>query len=186
MRKLAWITLVGLVLIPVTSSGQETKLREGTEVSLEFDQDVSSATATVDDRINFRLAEDLKLGDIVVTKAGAIAVGTVTHVAKRGHMGKAGELSIRADYLKVGDMRVRLRAAKGKEGESKVGAAVALTVLFGPLGLLKRGHDIEIKKGTKVTAWVDQDTEISLNPTSVPSNTQQAAQPPAPPAKPPV
>ena len=41
-----------------------------------------------------------------------------------------------------------------------LGAAVALTVLFGPLGLLKRGHDVEMNPGTVITAFVDQTTEV--------------------------
>jgi hypothetical protein len=146
---------------PSTSAPVQVRLPEGTEVTLEFDQDVSSATATDDDKINFRVADDVMVGKVIAAKAGAIAVGTVTHARKRGHMGKAGELNIRLDYMKVGDTRVKLRAAKGKEGDSKIGATVALTVLFGPLGLLKRGHDIDIKKGAKITAWVEQDTTVS-------------------------
>ena len=157
---------IGLVCLTVPSAiadsvQQQLTLREGTEVALEFEQNVSSATAEEDDKVNFRLADDLKIGEVPVAKAGAIAVGTVTHAQKRGHLGKAGELNIRMDYMKVGDTRVRLRAAKGKEGDSKIGATVALTVLFGPIGLLKRGHDIDIKKGAKLTAWVEQDTQVS-------------------------
>ena len=38
----------------------------------------------------------------------------------------------------------------------KAGATVALTVLFGPIGFLKRGHDVDIKAGTPLTAEVDQ------------------------------
>lgn len=152
---------------------QQLTLREGTEVALEFDQNVSSATAEEDDKVNFRLADDLKIGEVAVAKAGAIAVGTVTHAQKRGHLGKAGELNIRLDYMKVGDTRVRLRAAKGKEGDSKIGATVALTVLFGPIGLLKRGHDIDIKKGAKLTAWVEQDTQVSALKETQPVQVQE-------------
>lgn len=182
----------------LAAATQQVKLPEGTEVALEFDQDLSSATAEEDDKVNFRLADDLKVGNVVVAKAGAIAVGTVTHARKRGHMGKAGELNVRLDYIKVGDMRVRLRSAKGKEGESKVGATVALTVLFGPIGLLKRGHDIDIKKGAKLIAWVEQDTQVAtLEETqlnrlqdAVGTSTDDTNQPTAPPQdkppKPPV
>jgi hypothetical protein len=57
-------------------------LKEGIEVNLKFAQDLSSKTAAEDDRVNFELAEDLKVGDVVVAKAGAKAVGTVSHVKK--------------------------------------------------------------------------------------------------------
>ncbi len=46
------------------------------------------------------------------------------------------------------------------DGDVKVGTTVALTILFGPIGLLKRGHDIDIKPGTPITAFVDQPTDV--------------------------
>ena len=132
-------------------------LKEGTDVKLKFAQDLSSKTATDDDPVNLILDEDLKVGDMTVAKAGAKAVGTVTHAKKAGMMGKGGELNLRLEYILVGDTRMRLRGTKGKEGEGKVGAAVALTVLFGPIGLIKHGKNVEVKQGTPLLAYVDQD-----------------------------
>ncbi len=135
-------------------------LKEGTDVKLKFAQDLSSKTATDDDPVNLVLDEDLKVGDVTVAKAGAKAVGTVTHAKKAGMMGKGGELNLRLEYLLVGDTRMRLRGTKGKEGEGKVGAAVALTVLFGPIGLIKHGKNVEVKQGTPLLAYVDQDFTV--------------------------
>jgi hypothetical protein len=36
-----------------------------------------------------------------------------------------------------------LRGTKGREGESTTGATVALTVIFGPIGLIKHGKNVE-------------------------------------------
>ncbi len=135
-------------------------LKEGTDVKLKFAQDLSSKTATDDDPVNLVLDEDLKVGDVTVAKAGTKAVGTVTHAKKAGMMGKGGELNLRLEYLLVGDTRMRLRGTKGKEGEGKVGAAVALTVIFGPIGLIKHGKNVEVKQGTPLLAYVDQDFPV--------------------------
>jgi len=135
-------------------------LKEGGDVKLKFAQDLSSKTANDDDPVNLVLDEDLKVGDVTVCKAGAKAVGTVTHAKKAGMMGKGGELNLRLEYLLVNDTRMRLRGTKGKEGEGKVGAAVALTVLFGPIGLIKHGKNVEVKQGTPLLAYVDQDFTI--------------------------
>ena len=132
-------------------------LKEGTDVNLKFAQDLSSKTAVDDDPVNLVLGEDLKVGEVTVAKAGAKAVGTVTHAKKAGMMGKGGELNLRLEYLIVGDSRMRLRGTKGKEGEGKVGATVALTVLFGPIGLIKHGKNVEVKQGSPLLAYVDQD-----------------------------
>jgi hypothetical protein len=56
---------------------------------------------------------------------------------------------------------VKLRGSKGKEGQGKEGTAVALTVLFGPLGLIKHGKNVEVKAGTQLNAFVDDDVTLS-------------------------
>ena len=141
-------------------TGEMYQLKEGTEVNLKFAQDLSSKTAAEDDRVNFELAEDLKVGDVVVAKAGAKAVGTVTRAKKSGMFGKGGELNVRLEYLKVGDSRIRLRGNKGKEGDDKTGTTVALTVLFGPIGLIKHGKNVEVKSGSPLKAFVDEDIKL--------------------------
>ena len=138
-------------------------LKEGTDVSLKFAQDLSSKTAAEDDPVNLVLAEDLKISDMVIAKAGAKAVGIITHAKKAGMMGKAGELNMRLQYLLVGDTRVKLRGTKGKEGPGKEGTAVALTVLFGPIGLIKHGKNVDIKEGTPLQAYTDETYELPMS-----------------------
>lgn len=141
-------------------SPEKLMLREGADVNLKFAQDLSSKTATEDDPVNLVLDQDLKIGDIVVAKAGAKAVGVITHAKKAGMMGKAGELNMRLQYLIVGDTRLKLRGTKGKEGQGKEGTAVALTVLFGPIGLIKHGKNVDIKEGTPLLAYTDENFEV--------------------------
>ncbi len=135
-------------------------LKDGTDVQLKFTQDLNSKTAAEGDPVSLVLDQDLKLGDVVVVKAGAKAVGTITHSKKAGMMGKAGELNMRLEYLLAGENRVKLRGSKGKEGEGKEGATVALTVLFGPIGLIKHGKNVEIKNGTPLLAYLDENYAI--------------------------
>src|SRR5580704_359818 len=135
-------------------------LKEGADVSLKFAQDVNSKTANDDDPVALVLDQDIKIGDMVVVKAGAKAVGTITHAKKAGMLGKAGELNMRLDYLITDSGRLRLRGTKGKEGEGKVGATVALTVLFGPIGLIKHGKDVEIKPGTPLLVYTDENYDV--------------------------
>jgi hypothetical protein len=135
-------------------------LRDGTDVNLVFAQDLSSKTSSEGDPVMLTLADDVKVGDVVVAKAGDKAVGEVTKAEKSGMMGKAGELNIRLDYLKVGDTKVKLRGTKGKEGESGTTGAVVLTVLFGPIGLIKHGKNVEIKQGQALHAFIGDDIAL--------------------------
>jgi hypothetical protein len=135
-------------------------LRDGTDVNLQFAEDLSSKTASEGDPVTLTLVDDLKVGNIVVAKAGDKAIGEVTKAEKSGMMGKAGDLSIRLNYLKAGDTKIKLRGTKGKEGESGTTGAVVLTVLFGPIGLIKHGKNVEIKQGQSLHAFVGDDIAL--------------------------
>ena len=148
---------------PVCKVGLGCLLRDGTEVSLKFAADLNSKTAHEGDPVEFLLDNDLKVGESVVVPKGAHAVATVSAAKKAGMLGKPGDLSVQLQYLAASGTHVRLRGSKGKEGDSKTGETVALTVLFGPIGLIKHGKDVDIPAGTALTAYVDQDTW--LNPT---------------------
>jgi hypothetical protein len=132
-------------------------LRDSTQVALKFAADITSKTAHEGDPVEFLLDEDVKVGDTVVVAKGAHAVATVSAAKRAGMMGKPGDLSVQLQYLVVGSNHVHLRGTKGREGESKTGATVALTVIFGPIGLIKHGKNVEIPAGTPLTAYVDQD-----------------------------
>ena len=149
-----------------TTSPSKLTLKEGSDVALKFDQELSSKTAQEGDPVALVLDQDLTVGNVVVAKAGSKAVGEVTHAKRAGMMGKGGELNIRLDYVKVGDTRVMLRGTKGREGDDKTGTAVALTVLFGPIGLIKHGKEIDIKQGTALKAYVADDVTLPALPAS--------------------
>ena len=154
---------------PAASPTPTLSLREGTDVPLKFAQALSSKTAVEGDPVNFVLAEDIKVGDVVVARQGDKAVGEVSHAKKAGMMGKGGELNVRLDYLRVGDTKVRLRGTKSREGDDKVGATVALTVIFGPIGLIKHGKNIDIAEGTPLGAFVADDVNLLPAPPAPPS-----------------
>jgi glucose/arabinose dehydrogenase len=135
-------------------------LKEGSDVQLKFAQNLTSHTATEGDPVNLILAEDLIVDNVVVAKAGDKAVGEVSHAKRACMMGRGGELNIRLDYLRVGDTRVMLRGTRDKTGDDATGTTVALTVLFGPIGLIKHGKEIDIKEGTPLKVFVASDTTL--------------------------
>ena len=137
-------------------------LTEGTEVYLEFDQDVSSKTAHDGDPVEFVLAEDLVVGNVVVARAGAKAFGEVLNAERSGMMGKGGDLSVRVDHLKVGAYKIHLRGSKGAAGKDSVGGTIALTMLVGVFGIFHHGKEVVVQKGQKVTVYVSDD--IALPP----------------------
>jgi hypothetical protein len=135
---------------------------EGTDIPIRVDEKLSSKTNTEGDRFTITLADDVKLPSGLVIPAGYKGVGEVTDAEKNGMLGKPGTLNVRFDYIRIGDARVRLRGSRGQEGKGGTGTVVVLTVLFGPLGLLAKGHNVEVKKGQEMTVYVDQDADIPV------------------------
>lgn len=135
---------------------------EGTEVKMRLLENLSSNNAVIGQKFNLDLDQEVRLNSQVIIPRGTKALGTVVSARKKGFMGRAGELNIKIDYLLLGDQRVALRSTTASEGKSKVGTTVALTVLFGPIGLLKRGKDVEINSGTILSAFIDQTVQIPV------------------------
>lgn len=136
---------------------------DGTEILAVTTEVISSKTAVEDDPITFKVEEDVMVnGTVVITKGTAIK-GIVTNAKKAGFLGKGGELNIKLETTTTVDgQKLRVRAAKGKEGENKVGTTIALTVLLGPVGLLKKGKNAEIKAGTKITVFTDEEKTVNV------------------------
>jgi hypothetical protein len=174
----ALLSSIALMTIPLTLFAQSSAtpqtaiavqptpsavvLPEGTELKLQFNERLSSATNRQGDTFTITLTSPVTLADGTVIPAGFRGRGEVTAAERRGMMGRGGELAIRLEYLRIGPTRVSLRANKSSEGAASTGATIALTVLFGPLGLLKRGKDIDIPRGQEITAFVDSPTNIPL------------------------
>lgn len=153
---------------PVTKTPLAFGLAEDTPVRIKIARTMSSKDARVDERVDFEVLEDVKVGEIIVIPRGAMAIATVTEAHPKRRMGRAGKLKMNIDYVRLvsGDT-VPLRAVKGGSGGNHVaamtGAMVATSIVFfpaAPLFLFMHGKDITIPKGTEVTAYVAADTPL--------------------------
>lgn len=150
-----------LVPPPTMPDAASVTIPDGVEMTVLCAETVSSKTAVEGDPVNFTVDEDLMVDGRVVVAKGTLVKGSVSHAEQRGRMGKAGKLSIRVETTTTVDgQKLKLRASRGREGEDKTGTTVALTVLFGPLGLLKRGKDVELKEGTRMKVFTDEEKTI--------------------------
>lgn len=143
-------------------------LAEDTPVRLKLSRTMSSHDAKVDEKVDFEVLEDVKVGDVVVIQHGGLAIATVTEAKPKGRMGKSGKLNMNIDYVQlVSGEKVSLRATKGGKGGSHTGAMtgaiVATSIVFfpaAPFFLFMHGKDITIPKGTEITAYVAGDTPL--------------------------
>lgn len=135
----------------------DVTIPDGTEFIAVLEDEISSGTATEGDPVNFKAKDDVKIGGKVVITKDALVKGTIANAQKAGRMGKGGKLGIRVESTTAVDgQKVRLRASKGGEGGDKVGTVIALSVFFGLFGLLKKGKNAKIKKGTEIKVYTDE------------------------------
>lgn len=146
------------VAIPQTT---EVLIPDGTEFTVVTTEEISSKTATEGDPITFKVDEDVKINGQTVIAKDSLVKGTVASAKKSGFFGRGGNLGIRIESaMTVDGQKLKLRSAKGKEGGDKTGTTVALVVLFGPLGFLKKGKQAIIKPGTQIKVFTDEDKKI--------------------------
>lgn len=173
MKKLTTTIVVAcLYLVFLTTGGKlataasftkSVVIPDGTEISAVTTESLSSKTAQEDDPLTFKVDEDVVIEGHIVIARGTLVKGSVTNSKKSGFFGRGGELNIRVDSTETIDkQKLKVRAAKGKAGDNKTGTTVALVVLFGPLGFLKKGKNAEIKEGTKVKVFTDETKTVQV------------------------
>jgi hypothetical protein len=136
---------------------------EGTEISAVTTEKLSSKTATEGDRVALRVDEDVKVDNVVVIAKGSMVRGQISDAKSAGRMGRGGKLNLRIESTTLCDgQRINVRSTKVKSGDDATGTTVALTVLFGPIGLLKKGKDAEIAEGTRITLFTDEAKPVNV------------------------
>jgi hypothetical protein len=109
------------------------------------------------DLFDIRLAEPVKVGDLVILPAGLTGGGEVVHAAKSSIGGKPGELQLAARYLQYGDRRIALKGMKlGSAGRDNSGLVLAATFVT-PLAMFVQGGEVTIPPGTRANAKLAAD-----------------------------
>jgi hypothetical protein len=144
------------------------RLEDGTPVKVRLSQSISSATAQTNDRVDFDVLEEVKIGNLAVIPKGSIAWGTVTDAQAKRRMGRGGKLDVNIDSVRLADgEKAALRGVKdvkgGGHGGAMTGGIVATSLVMwpaAPLFLLMHGKDVTIPQGTELTVYVNGDFPI--------------------------
>lgn len=134
-------------------------LKAGTEVSLAFAQSLSSKHASVGERVELRVTENVLADGAIVIPAGARVLGTVVEGKKDERYGNAKRLAVRIDYISVKGRRIGLSGEQERKARTSIGPAAAATLGLGLSGLLiYMGHrEAWIREGTPAVGYVDED-----------------------------
>jgi hypothetical protein len=122
----------------------------------------------VDERIDFDVLEEVRVGDLVVIPKGSLALGTVTEAQAKRRMGRGGKLDVNIDSVRLADgEKAALRGVKDVKGGGHTGAMTAGIVATSlvvwpaaPFFLFMHGKDITIPKGTEITAYISGDMNL--------------------------
>jgi hypothetical protein len=145
----------------------------GTAVQLIFDQNLSSKTARVGDRVRLHAANSIMVGGLTVLKRGAPVLGVVSKVEKRKHFGVNAQLRlalnpVRSTYGTLIPLQPRTQgSAVGGEKSAKAGGAAAGgAIVLGPVGLIGgyfvSGKPVIIKAGDRFATEVAKTVVIRL------------------------
>jgi hypothetical protein len=134
-------------------------LKRGTEIKLAFAQSLSSKHATIGEKVELRVIEDVAVGQVVVVPAGARAIGTVVQGKKNEKYGNSKDLAISVDYVVFRGTKVRLTGEKQQKAKTNVGLAAAATVGLGVSGLMiyMSQREAWIREGTPAAGYVAED-----------------------------
>jgi hypothetical protein len=137
-------------------------LEDGTPVKLRLTRNLSSGADKKGDTVDFEVLEDVSVQGVIVAPRGGVAWATITDAQPKRRMGRGGKLDVNIDTLRLKDgEKIALRAVKDTKGGGHVGAMTGAMVATGivffpaaPLFLFMHGKDIDIPKGTEITAYV--------------------------------
>lgn len=145
---------------------------DGTEIEIQLIAVASGEQLKVGDVVDFTVVRPIQVNGMTIFEKDAVARARITTAKRAGHWGKAGKLEwAMQDVLSTDGNRIPARFTQRQIGDSKGGtvavAAVATTVLLGPLGLLwglKKGKPAIIPAGNRYSVFVHGDVKIQGKP----------------------
>jgi len=140
----------------------EIIVAEGTPINVVTAKEVTSKEAKPNDPVEFTVAEDLVVNGQVIVRKGTPATGSVINAEKGGYMGKSGKLGVQVESTTTSSgERLRLRAAKGREGDDKTTSTMVLSMIS-PAFLFRKGSEAKIAPGTVVTVYVAEEKRFRV------------------------
>jgi len=163
-------------VVSIAATAQVRTLQDGTPVRLRLNSSISSATAHVNETVDFEVTEPVIDQSYVVIPKAAIALGRVTKFEPKRRFGRAGALELSIEFVRLaGGQTIPLRATHEKGEGDMGGARVAATIAASPVLVWVKGKDVTFEKGTETTAYVSGDARLDESGPSGDSRTASDA-----------
>lgn len=128
--------------LPPVAKFREYIVPEGTLLSLTLNTPVSTETSEVDDAVEARLADAIRIDDVEVAPAGSLVRGAVTAVKPAGKVKGRASLAMRFNTIVVRDesypilagLAVEAASTKGKDAAKIIVPAIGGAIIGGIIG----------------------------------------------------
>lgn len=160
--------------IAATAEPVEVKVPDGTDIEIQLTNNASGQELKVGDLVDFTVVRPVEINGVLIFNKDASARARITTAKKSGRWGKAGKLEWAMQDVQAVDgnripARFTQRLVGSSSGSTVAVAAVATTVLLGPVGLLwglKKGKPAIIPAGNRYHVFVNGDTTVKGIPVS--------------------
>jgi len=157
-------------LLTASLAMAQVMIPDGTRIRVRLDENLSSETADLGQVVDFTVTQEVRVGDAIVIAAGAPATGNIIKVEPRRRLGRPGMLDFSIERVQMVDgnwlnVRYTPEKNKGKGNGATAGVTTGiLAVVFwpaAPLGLLVKGHDVEINRGRIYEVFSDESVYVA-------------------------
>lgn len=158
------------------AAATEVEVPDGTPVPLRLTAAASSATSKTGDPLRFTVPSDVRIGNVIVIRRGAEAIGKVSEARPSGRFGRAGSLKFEIESVTGGDgkpVRVRFTRDLKGSGNLKNTMDVAAGAAKGDTGsvvdsaakqVLAKGSEVSVRSGTQYEVYTDGVHRVTASP----------------------
>lgn len=152
--RIAILTLL-FATIAHGAGAEPVKIPAGMLVELELQHHVTPSYLEVNAPVYFRVAKSVSVGEQTVIRKGTLVTGKMEQADERGMVGKSGVMSLGVRNVEAVDgSSVPLDMDLTQQGRSRGGAVVGWTIFWGIPGLITRGVNPYIQRGTVLEATI--------------------------------
>jgi hypothetical protein len=165
------LTVILAVLLAVSASAADKGLMvsKGSDVTLVFDQNISSKTAKLGDPVRLHVVNDVMVGNHIILKKGTPILGVISRVDQRKRYGVNAKLRIALNPVNTTfgqpitlQARSKGQYVQGKNSRNAAAATAGGAIIAGPVGLVGglfiHGKDVKVRAGDIMETEVARDT----------------------------
>lgn len=143
--------------------GDRLILPAGTRIVVALNSEVNSTEHQAGFVFRLMVAQDVRIGDVVVIPRGTRAMGEITWRSGRGGFGRSGKMNYSIRYLELNDRRIPVVGNFRQEGEGATlltSAAIGIAGVLG--GAVVTGERARISAGRELTVSLADATPFVL------------------------